>query len=62
VVRSGPRTASGTRMRILPCLSSTAAECLFEPANGGLFALHGAIGLGQVRTVAAYELHLPWVT
>jgi hypothetical protein len=24
-------------------------------ANGGLFALHGAIGLGQVRRVAAYE-------
>jgi pimeloyl-ACP methyl ester carboxylesterase len=25
----------------------TAAECVFGPANGGLFALHGAIGLGQ---------------
>ncbi|HLM21719.1 MAG TPA: alpha/beta hydrolase [Propionibacteriaceae bacterium] len=33
----------------------TAAECVFRPANGGLFALHGAIGLGQVRRVAAYE-------
>ena len=33
----------------------TAAECVFGPANGGLFALHGAIGLGQVRRVAAYE-------
>ena len=32
----------------------TAAECVFGPANGGLFALHGAIGLGQVRRVAAY--------
>jgi pimeloyl-ACP methyl ester carboxylesterase len=26
-----------------------AAECVFGPANGGLFALHGAIGLQQVR-------------
>jgi pimeloyl-ACP methyl ester carboxylesterase len=33
----------------------TAAEYVFGPANGGLFALHGAIGLGQVRRVAAYE-------
>jgi pimeloyl-ACP methyl ester carboxylesterase len=33
----------------------TAAECVFGPANGGLFALHGAIGLRQVRKVAAYE-------
>jgi pimeloyl-ACP methyl ester carboxylesterase len=33
----------------------TAAECVFGPANGGLFALHGAIGLEQVRRVAAYE-------
>jgi pimeloyl-ACP methyl ester carboxylesterase len=33
----------------------TAAECVFGPANGGLFALHGAIGLGQIRRVAAYE-------
>jgi pimeloyl-ACP methyl ester carboxylesterase len=33
----------------------TAAECVFGPANGGLFALHGAIGLQQVRKVAAYE-------
>src|SRR5829696_7365504 len=33
----------------------TGAECVFGPANGGLFALHGAIGLGQVRRVAAYE-------
>jgi pimeloyl-ACP methyl ester carboxylesterase len=32
-----------------------AAECVFGPANGGLFALHGAIGLQQVRKVAAYE-------
>jgi pimeloyl-ACP methyl ester carboxylesterase len=33
----------------------TAAECVFGPANGGLFALHGAIGLGRIRRVAAYE-------
>jgi pimeloyl-ACP methyl ester carboxylesterase len=32
-----------------------AAECVFGAANGGLFALHGAIGLRQVRRVAAYE-------
>jgi pimeloyl-ACP methyl ester carboxylesterase len=33
----------------------TGAEFVFGPANGGLFALHGAIGLDQVRKVAAYE-------
>jgi pimeloyl-ACP methyl ester carboxylesterase len=33
----------------------TGAECVFGPANGGLFALHGAIGRRQVRRVAAYE-------
>src|SRR5215207_4851102 len=38
----------------------TAAECVFGPANGGLFALHGAIGLRQVRRVAAYEPLLLW--
>jgi len=38
----------------------TAAECVFGPANGGLFALHGAIGLGQLRRVAAYEPLLLW--
>jgi pimeloyl-ACP methyl ester carboxylesterase len=38
----------------------TAAECIFGPANGGLFALHGAIGLGRVRRVAAYEPLLLW--
>src|SRR5512133_2849643 len=38
----------------------TAAECVFGPANGGLFALHGAIGLRQVRKVAAYEPLLLW--
>jgi pimeloyl-ACP methyl ester carboxylesterase len=38
----------------------TGAECVFGPANGGLFALHGAIGLGQVRHVAAYEPLLLW--
>jgi len=34
-------------------VEQTAAECVFGPANGGLFALHGAIGLEQVRRVAA---------
>jgi pimeloyl-ACP methyl ester carboxylesterase len=38
----------------------TGAECVFGPANGGLFAHHGAIGLGQVRRVAAYEPLLLW--
>jgi pimeloyl-ACP methyl ester carboxylesterase len=38
----------------------TAAERVFGPANGGLFALHGAIGLRQVRRVAAYEPLLLW--
>jgi pimeloyl-ACP methyl ester carboxylesterase len=38
----------------------TGAECVFGPANGGLFALHGAIGLGQVKRVAAYEPLLLW--
>ena len=38
----------------------TGAECVFGPANGGLFALHGAIGLGQVRRVAAYEPLVLW--
>src|SRR4029453_14128147 len=38
----------------------TRAECVFGPANGGLFALHGVIGLGQVRRVAAYEPLLMW--
>ncbi len=33
----------------------TGAECVFGPANGGLFALHGALGLRQLRKVAAYE-------
>jgi pimeloyl-ACP methyl ester carboxylesterase len=38
----------------------SSAECIFGPANGGLFALHGAIGLRQVRRVAAYEPLLLW--
>jgi pimeloyl-ACP methyl ester carboxylesterase len=41
-------------------IEHTAAECVFGPANGGLFAFHGAIGLGQVRRVAAYEPLLLW--
>jgi pimeloyl-ACP methyl ester carboxylesterase len=36
-------------------IEHTAAERVFGPANGGLFALHGAIGLPQVRRLAAYE-------
>ena len=38
----------------------TGAECAFGTANGGLFAVHGAIGLGQLRRVAAYEPLLLW--
>src|SRR5215217_9196004 len=41
-------------------VEQTAAECVFGPANGGLFALHGAIGLEQVRRVAAYEPLMLW--
>jgi pimeloyl-ACP methyl ester carboxylesterase len=41
-------------------VEQTGAKCVFGPANGGLFALHGAIGLGQVRRVAAYEPLLLW--
>lgn len=33
----------------------TGAERAFGPADGGLFALHGAIALPQVTKVAAYE-------
>jgi pimeloyl-ACP methyl ester carboxylesterase len=33
----------------------TGAEFVFGPADGGLFALHGAIGLDQVVKAAAYE-------
>jgi hypothetical protein len=33
----------------------TGAEFVFGPADGGLFALHGAIGLDRIRKVAAYE-------
>jgi pimeloyl-ACP methyl ester carboxylesterase len=33
----------------------TGARCVFGPADGGLFALHGAVGLGRVAKVAAYE-------
>ena len=36
-------------------VQQTGAECVFGPANGGLFALHGSIGLRQIRRVAAYE-------
>jgi pimeloyl-ACP methyl ester carboxylesterase len=36
-------------------VNHTGAEFVFGPADGGLFALHGAIGLGRVRKVAAYE-------
>jgi pimeloyl-ACP methyl ester carboxylesterase len=33
----------------------TGARFVFGPADGGLFALHGAIGLARVTRVAAYE-------
>src|SRR4051795_9039682 len=33
----------------------TGAGVVCGPADGGLFALHGAIGLDQVAKVAAYE-------
>src|SRR3954447_20542428 len=33
----------------------TGAAFVFGPADGGLFALHGAIGLDRIRKVAAYE-------
>jgi pimeloyl-ACP methyl ester carboxylesterase len=36
-------------------VNQTGAEFVFGPADGGLFALHGAIGLDQVSKVAAYE-------
>src|SRR4029450_7502031 len=38
----------------------TGADRVFGPANGGLLALHGALGLVQVRRVAAYEPLLLW--
>jgi pimeloyl-ACP methyl ester carboxylesterase len=38
----------------------TGAECVFGPANGGLFALHGALGLERLRKVAAHEPLLLW--
>src|SRR4029450_7135212 len=41
-------------------VEGTRAECVFGPANGGLFALHGAVGLGQVRVVAGAEHLLLW--
>jgi pimeloyl-ACP methyl ester carboxylesterase len=36
-------------------VEKTGAEFVFGPADGGLFALHGAIGLHRVTKVAAYE-------
>jgi pimeloyl-ACP methyl ester carboxylesterase len=33
----------------------TGAELVFGPADGGLFALHGAIGLDRIGKVAVYE-------
>jgi pimeloyl-ACP methyl ester carboxylesterase len=38
----------------------TGAECVFGSANGGLFALHAAIGFGQIRRAAAYEPLVLW--
>lgn len=36
-------------------VNHTGAEFVFGTANGGLFALHGSIGLDRVSKVAAYE-------
>jgi pimeloyl-ACP methyl ester carboxylesterase len=36
-------------------VQQTGAECVFGPADGGLFALHAAIRLEHVTKVAAYE-------
>ncbi|MGH3620730.1 MAG: alpha/beta fold hydrolase [Sciscionella sp.] len=36
-------------------IQQTGAECVFGPADGGLFALHAAIKLEHVTKVAAYE-------
>jgi pimeloyl-ACP methyl ester carboxylesterase len=36
-------------------VEATGAHFVFGPANGGLFALHGSIGLGTVEKVVAYE-------
>jgi pimeloyl-ACP methyl ester carboxylesterase len=56
---SGPFGAAYSIQRededLAAIVEHTAAECVFGPANGGLFALHGAIGLGQVQRVASYE-------
>ncbi len=41
-------------------VQDTGAEYVFGPANGALFALHGAIALESVRAVAAYEPLLLW--
>jgi hypothetical protein len=56
VAHSGP-TCGIQREHADPAamVEHTAAECIFGPASGGLFALHGATRLGQVRRVAAYE-------
>ena len=36
-------------------VAATGAQFVFGPADGGLFALHAAIGLHQISKVAAYE-------
>ncbi len=36
-------------------IDHSGAEFVFGPADGGLFALHGSIGIKRVRRVAAYE-------
>jgi pimeloyl-ACP methyl ester carboxylesterase len=39
-------------------VKNTGAEFVFGTADGGLFALHGAIGLDRVSKVAVYEMPL----
>ena len=61
---SGPFGASYSISRededLAALIEQTGAECVFGPANGGLFALHGAIAVSRIRRVAAYEPLLLW--
>ncbi|WP_328356233.1 alpha/beta hydrolase [Mycobacterium sp. NBC_00419] len=36
-------------------VAETGAECVFGAANGGLFALHGAVSIPQIRKAAVFE-------
>jgi hypothetical protein len=57
----GPAYGSTAKTRISPHSSSTPGpNASWERRTGGLFALHGALGLGQVRRVAANEPLLLW--